>query len=195
VSEEQVPVEQLAGAMKHAAAALRDADVPFALAGGLACWARGGPSTDHDVDFLIRPEDAERAREALARAGLRTERPPEHWLFKAYHENTLVDLIFETSDGAVTDEWLRRAESLEVKAMRLPVASLEDVLVTKLMAMTEQDPDYGSVLEIARALREQIDWDQVRERTDRSPFARAFFTLVEELGIAERPAAERPLTR
>jgi hypothetical protein len=39
------------------------------------------------------------------------------------------------------------------------------------------------VLEIARTLREQIRWDEVRERTKESPFAKAFFTLIEELGI------------
>jgi hypothetical protein len=68
-------------------------------------------------------------------------------------------------------------------AMRLPVMSLEDVLATKLLALTEQEPNYGPVLEIARTLREQIRWDEVRERTRDSPFAKAFFTLIEELGI------------
>jgi hypothetical protein len=178
-----VQVEKLVDAMKHAAAAMRDADVRFALAGGLACWARGGPATDHDVDFLVKPEDAERAQEALATAGMRIERPPEDWLLKAYHDDTLVDLIFYPSGGAVTDETLDRADEREVMAMRLPVISLEEVLATKLLALTEQEPDYGSVLEIARTLREQIHWDEVRARTEQSPFAKAFFTLVEELGI------------
>ena len=73
-------------------------------------------------------------------------------------------------------------------AQRLPVASLGDVLTTKLMALNEQDPDLSSVLELARSLREQIDWDFVRSHTAGSPFARAFFTLVEELGVVE-PAA------
>jgi hypothetical protein len=45
------------------------------------------------------------------------------------------------------------------------------------------------VLELARSLREQIDWSFVRLRTGDSPFARAFFTLVEELGVVEPPAA------
>ena len=45
------------------------------------------------------------------------------------------------------------------------------------------------MLELARSLREQIDWDFVRSRTGDSPFARAFFTLVEELGVVEPPAA------
>jgi hypothetical protein len=68
------------------------------------------------------------------------------------------------------------------------VASLDDVMTTKLLSINEQSPDFTSVLELARSLREQIDWRFVRERTLESPFARAFFTLVEELGIVE-PAA------
>jgi hypothetical protein len=78
---------------------------------------------------------------------------------------------------------------MEVAAQRLPVASLADVLATKLLALNEQEPDMSSVLELARSLREQIDWEFVRARTSSSPFARAFFTLVEELGIVERAAA------
>ena len=178
-----VEVDKLVDAMKHAAAALRDADIRFALAGGLACWARGGPATDHDVDLLVKPEDAEEALEACVTAGMRPERPPEAWLFKAYHDETPVDLIFAPAGGPVTDELLDRAEEREVMAMRLPVSSLEDVLATKLLALTEQEPDYGAVLEIARTLREQIRWDEVREKTNGSPFAKAFFTLIDELGI------------
>ena len=184
-----IQVEELIAAMKHAAAALRDDGVRFALTGGLACWARGGPATDHDVDFLIKPDDAERAMSALQTAGMRTERPPEDWLLKAYHDDdTLVDLIYCPSGGPVTDEMLDRAEEREVMAMRLPVISLEEVLATKLLALTEQEPNFGSVLEIARTLREQIRWDEVRERTQDAPFAKAFFTLIEELGILPEEA-------
>ena len=57
----------LIATMKQAAAALRDAEIEFMLGGGLAAWARGGPPTDHDVDFYIRAEDAESA----ARCALR----------------------------------------------------------------------------------------------------------------------------
>jgi hypothetical protein len=74
-------------------------------------------------------------------------------------------------------------------ALRVNVSTLEDVMVSKLMAMTEQEPDYSSLLEWARALREQIDWEDVRTRTEASPFAKAFFTLVEGLGIVDRVAA------
>jgi hypothetical protein len=56
-------------------------------------------------------------------------------------------------------------------------------MVTKLLALREHEVDYDSVLEVARSLREQIDWDDVRERTSDSPYARAFFFLANELEI------------
>jgi predicted nucleotidyltransferase len=180
----------LVAAMKTAAGALRNADVPFVLAGGLACWSRGGPQTDHDVDFFIKPEDVDRALAALEEAGMRTERPPEGWLVKAWDEHgALIDLIYSPSSGIVTDELIERAEEREVMAVRMKVATLEDVMVSKLLALKEQEPDFASVLEIARMLREQMHWEEIRERTTQSPFAKAFFTLVEELGIVDRAPA------
>lgn len=179
-------VQILVSTMKRAGAALREADVEFMLGGGLAVWARGGPPTDHDVDFFVREEDAERALEALVQAGMRREQPPEEWLYKAYDGPVLVDLIFHPTGGQIDDEHFARATEMEVLALRMLVASIDDVLVTKLLAITEQEPDFGAVLEIARALREQIDWDFVRARSASSPFAQAFMTLVEGLGIVER---------
>jgi hypothetical protein len=116
---------------------------------------------------------------------MRPERPPEGWLLKAWSGETLIDLIFHPSGGPIGDEHFERAEPLEVMAQTLPVASLDDVMTTKLLSLSEQEPSFGSVLELARSLREQIDWEFVRERTASSPFARAFFTLVEELGIVD----------
>jgi Nucleotidyl transferase of unknown function (DUF2204) len=170
--------------MKRSAGVLREADVPFLLGGGIACWARGGPETDHDVDFLVRPRDAESALDALAATGMRPDRPPEGWLYKAWEDGSFVDLIFETAAGPVTDDYFDRSEELEVRAVRMQVASLEDILVTKLLALNEQSLDFRSPLEISRSLREQIAWGHVRERTSASPYARAFLTLVQELGIA-----------
>lgn len=173
--------------MKKGAAALRAADVPFLLGGGLAAWARGGPPTDHDVDFLVREADAERGLEALADAGMRPERPPEGWLLKAWDGEELVDLIYHPAGGPIDDGYFERAERIEVAALPLLVASIDDVLATKLLAMSEQDPDFRPVLEIARSLREQIDWGVVRAQVEEAPFGAAFFTLVERLRILPEP--------
>jgi predicted nucleotidyltransferase len=178
--------EEMILAMKDAVAVLQARDIPFVLGGGLAAWARGGPRAEHDVDLLIREQDAEEALVAFEEAGMRTERPPEGWLVKAWHPNgTLVDLIYSPAGGPITEETIERAPLIEVMALRVRVSSLEDLMTTKLLALNEQEPEFGSVLELARALREQVDWEEVRDRTEASPFARAFFTLVEGLGIVE----------
>src|SRR2546430_17684567 len=100
-NEQEQEFEQLLATMKRAGGALNEAGVPFVLGGGLACWARGAPRTDHDVDFLVKAADAERAQETLANAGMRTETPPEGWLLKAYDGGVLIDLIFDPHDGPI----------------------------------------------------------------------------------------------
>jgi Nucleotidyl transferase of unknown function (DUF2204) len=183
--------DELIEAMKAAAGILQQSEIPFVLGGGLSAWARGGPKSEHDVDFLVKPENADDALAAFEAAGWKTERPPEGWLYKVWHENgALVDLIFNPASGPITDEIIDRAPVSEVMALRINVSMLEDVMTAKLMAMTEQEPDYSALLEWARALREQIDWDVVRSRTEASPFAKAFFTLVESLGVVEAAAAD-----
>jgi hypothetical protein len=187
VTSEDQPFSQMESSLKKAAAAMREADIPFLLGGSLASWARGGPETTHDLDFMTKPEDAERALEALEAAGMKTERPPEEWLVKAWDGDVLIDLIHGPSGIDMTDEVIERGEVLNVLSMEMRVMSLEDVITTKLEALTEHSLDYAGILQIARALREQIDWQVVRDRTHSSPYAKAFFVLVEELEIA--PAA------
>jgi hypothetical protein len=182
--------ETLLSGMRKAAGALRDAEIPFALAGSVAVYAYGGPDTDHDVDFLVKPEDADRALAALDEAGFEVERPPEGWLYKAYDPTgALIDLIFEPTTGPVTDALLERAEVVEVHAIHVPVLPPTDVLASKLLALREHNLDYAPMLEIARSLREQIRWDELRERTAESPYAKPFFTLVDELGLAPESGA------
>jgi hypothetical protein len=177
--------------LKKAVAALREAGVPFLLGGSLAVWARGGPETHHDLDLVIKPEDADRALQVLADAGMRVEKPPEEWLHKAWDGDVLIDLIFAPRGLDVTDEVIERGELLHVIGISIPVMAIEDVLATKLMALDEHRLDYTSVLRIARAVREQIDWEALRARTVASPYAKAFFTLCEELDIV--PAGARGL--
>jgi hypothetical protein len=69
------------------------------------------------------------------------------------------------------------------------------------MSMNDHYLDYTGLLKLVRAVREQVDWDQVRNRAAQSPYARAFFTLLDELDVvaADRPAAStaggRPTVR
>jgi hypothetical protein len=78
---------------------------------------------------------------------------------------------------------IERGEVVSVLGMEMRVMALEDVLVTKLMALSEHSLRYESLLAISRALRERVDWEDVRARTCSSPFARAFFIMLVGLGV------------
>ena len=175
--------KRIESTFKKAAAALRDAGIPFALGGSLAAWARGGPETRKDLDFMIREKDAERALSTLVQTGMRPERPPEGWLLKAWDGDVLVDLIYRAVDLAITDEVFERSEEMSVLSLNMRVLSLEDVISSKLLALNEHDLDFEPLLRIVRAVREQVEWHEVRTRTSSSPYARAFFGLLAELDL------------
>src|SRR5215218_9395714 len=190
-SDEQ-PFSEIEHALKRAAAALREADVPFLLGGSLASWARGGPETRHDLDLMIKPDDVERALAALTGAGMRAEDPPEEWLVKAWDGDVLVDLIFGPSGLEIDDAVIARGDEMAVLSMQMRVMAIEDVLITKLMAISEHHLRYESLLRMSRALREQIDWAHVRAATASSPFARAFFVMLEGLEILPSSSEDAP---
>jgi hypothetical protein len=192
MGSKQPPAEttEITETLKRAAAALRGADVPFALAGSVAAWARGGPSPCNDLDFAIAEADADRAEAALSDYGMRTERPPEGWLLKAWDGDVLVDLIWDLEGLGDVEAVLARAQEMSVQAVRMPVLDINDAFVSMLCAFDEHELDFSGALAIARALREQIDWRTVRERTASSPYARGFIGLLEALDIvAPAPAA------
>jgi hypothetical protein len=75
-----------------------------------------------------------------------------------------------------------------VYAVELKVLTANQVLAAKLLALKEHELDYESVLEAARACREQIDWDELARDTADSPYAAAFLTLASELGLRRQAA-------
>ena len=194
MGESKAPPEtaEIAEALKRAAAVLRRAEIPFALAGSVATWARGGPPPANDLDFAIAEKDADRAEEALKGAGMPTERPPEGWLIKAWDGDVLVDLIWDFEGLEHAETVLERAEELSVQAVRMPVLLLDDVIVSKLCSLDEHALDFSSPLAICRALREQVNWRSVRERTAHWPYARGFLALLQELDILPPEPGPRP---
>jgi len=196
MGESDHPFAEIEESFKRAVAVLQRAEIPFVLGGSLAVWAHGGPETRNDLDFMVRPEDAEHALEALVDAGMRAERPPEDWLVKVRDGDVLIDLIHHPTGFTITDDVIARGERKIVAAMELRVMAVEDILTSKLLALGEHSLDLEGSLQLARALREQIDWAQVRARSEHSPYARAFLHLVDELAISGgRQAASEPRHR
>ena len=190
------PFEAIEATFKRAVAALNGAEVPFLLGGSLAVWAHGGAETRSDLDLMLKHEDIDRALGALREIGMEPEDPPEEWLMKAWDGNVLVDLIHNPKGIEITDEVIERGIVRDVAAMRVRVMASDDIMVSKLLALGEHSLDFEGSLQVARSLREKIDWDTVRRRTTGSPYARAFLLLVSELGIDDAGAAtDRPRVR
>ncbi|MEU6061902.1 nucleotidyltransferase family protein [Streptomyces sp. NPDC047097] len=173
-------------ATKHVAGLLKAAGHPFALAGSVAAYAHGVPASfQHDTDFAITREDSEAITRDLEKAGIQVRVPPEDWLIKARSHGEEIDLIFELARHPVTHELLDRAQTLPVDSVRMPVLAPTDLVASLLAAFSEHHCDFGPVLPIARALREKIDWELLREESEGAPMAEAFLFLLERLNIID----------
>lgn len=179
------PQRDLREALKRVGVALKQSGVPFALIGGYAVWARGGPEPDHDVDFLVAEADADKAAAALRESGLHVQQPPEDWLFKVWTDGAMVDVIYRYSGVAAERPVVEEADEIEVLSVSMPVLSATELVVQKLLAMDEHYCDFGAMLPTIRALREQVDWERVRRETAGNDFAVALLFLVDRLGIID----------
>jgi hypothetical protein len=176
-------VQPLLEALKAIAACLKADGVPFALAGSYAVYARGGPRSLHDVDFVVPPEAIPAATSALERREFRVEQPPEDWLVKVYRGDVCIDIIHCLSSGEVTPQLLARADDIPVESVVMPVLSATDLLIGKLVSLSEHSCDLEPALAVARSLREQIDVPTVRSASQGHPYAEAALFLIRKLGI------------
>ena len=177
--------DSLREALKRVAVTLKESGVPFALVGGYAVWARGGPEPEHDVDFMVAHDDATAAAEHLAQAGLQVEQPAEDWLFKVYTDGAMVDVIHRDAGEPARRAEVEEADAIEVLSVRMPVLSATRIMVQRLSAVDEHTCDFSRQLPVARALREQVDWDRVRKETADNDFAVAFLFLLERLAVID----------
>src|SRR3954451_11431220 len=179
--------EGLVNTLKRVASTLKQAEIPFALGGSFAVYAHGGHSSEHDVDFLIREQDKERALEELGAVGFEAEQPPEDWLVKVYENGRMVDLIYRPVETPVTDATFEDTVIRPVEAIHMPCLSATQLMVHKLLSFSQHYCDFARGLPLARSLREQIDWDRVRRETAHSPYAEAFLVLLDRLDVVPLP--------
>jgi putative nucleotidyltransferase-like protein len=191
VPAESEELESLREALKVVAVALKESGLPFALAGGYAAWVHGSPEPLHDVDFLVRSEDAPTVADELGRRGLQVEHPPEDWLLKVRFDGCLIDVLHRTQGSRSVDDMLDDAREASVLSVVMPVLSATDVTIEKLLAMDEHYCDLAAVLPTMRALREQVDWAEVRRRTAGRPFAETVLFLLERLRVIAPTHDER----
>ena len=181
--------DEIRDLLKRTAVALKQGDVPFALCGGYAAWVRGAPEPDHDADFLVAADEAERAAKVLSDAGLDVQDPPEDWLVKVVGGGSFVDVLWRTCGHPVESDLIDRSEVLPVLSVQMPVLQATDIVVTKLMALDEHYCDFSRLLPVARALREQVDWPAVSRAVAENDFAVVFLDLLDRLDVVPKASA------
>nr|MDQ6921528.1 nucleotidyltransferase family protein [Candidatus Dormibacteraeota bacterium] len=173
---------------------LQQAGIPYALMGGLAAASIGRERATKDVDIFLAPEHADAALEALGQAGFRTERTDPVWLYKAFWEESLLDLIFESSGGILFDEDMR-AHLREVTVLGREVKALaaEDILLIKALANKEHRPRHWYDA-LAIATETQLDWAYLLKRgRDHAPRLLSLLLYAVSEGVYVPPEPLREL--
>jgi hypothetical protein len=143
--------------------------IPYVVVGGIASSVLGRPRFTHDIDLLVRPEDARAILDELAPLGFATEERAPHWLFKAYRDGIETDLIFRsTGDIYLDDDILRHAVEGEFEGRRLLLMGREDLVVSKALAHQEHSPRHWFDA-LALIASHELDWTYLLQRARRGP--------------------------
>jgi hypothetical protein len=127
-------------------AALEEAPVPYALIGGLAVAVWGAPRATRDIDLLVRREDLERAKAALAAQGFVLPALPlefkdgteVHRVNKVDGAGNLMTVDFMLVDANLESAWNGRT-ALPFGERNMVVVSREALIGMKARAARPQD--------------------------------------------------------
>lgn len=148
--------------------ALDEAKIEYALIGGVASSGLGRPRSTHDIDVFLRPEDSGLALEALSRQGFQTEKTDFNWLFKAFKEGILVDVIFKSRGDIYFDhEMAERSKPVEFHGRKVRTVAPEDLIIIKCAVHDELGPHHWHDA-LAVLSHAQIDWEYLLKRGRRA---------------------------
>jgi len=153
-----------AGVLREAVETVERAGLPFLVLGGLASALVGRPRWTHDIDFLVRPDDARDVLSALRSAGFTTEETDPVWIYKAFKHDVMVDVIFMVMGGIyLDDEMQSRSIERDYERLRLRIPSPEDQIVIKAIVHREETSRhwFDALAILGRA---QLDWSYLIRR-------------------------------
>lgn len=148
---------------------LDNSGIPYALIGGVATKSLGRPRITHDIDFFVRPDDADKILEVLESHGFTSQKRDPFWLFKAWKGNILVDIIFKSSGDIYFDEEVQaHVRRTQYKGKYINSISPEDFLVIKAAAHQEHNPHHWHDA-LAVLKQGSLDWEYLLRRAKNAP--------------------------
>jgi hypothetical protein len=155
--------------LEEVVASMDESGLAYAFIGGVASGGLGRPRSTYDIDLFVHPEDAELTLRALQKRGFKVERTDPSWLYKAYKEDILVDVIFKSKGEIYYDaEMNRRVITAEFHGKRLRFVAPEDLLIIKAAAHSEATPNHWHDA-IGLLSYANLDWAYLIWRARRAP--------------------------
>lgn len=164
-----VPKDVFVRILREVTDVLDENGIPYALIGGVASAIHGRPRLTHDLDLFVRPADARPSLEALDKAGYMTQERDQYWLYKAFKDDVLVDVIFKgKGDIYFDDEMWSRVQRRAFSGTTITVVAPEDLVVIKAIVHDEHVPRHwhDALAVIAMA---DIDWSYFVRRARHGP--------------------------
>jgi predicted nucleotidyltransferase len=183
--------ETFVSVLGEAVHAVEAAGIPYVLMGGVASAVIGRLRWTHDIDLLVRPDDALPTLDALHAAGFDVEETDPHWLYKGFKHGVLVDVIFRSSgDIFLDDEMLARSVVVDHGGRSMRVIAPEDLVVIKAVVSAEHVPQhwYDALGVLASC---DIDWEYLASRARRFALRRVLSLLLfaqsNDLPVPDKP--------
>ena len=163
----EIDKEMLVRVLREAVEAVDQRGIPYVVMGGVVAALAGRPRFTHDIDLLVKGEDARPALAALEQAGFTTDETEPQWIFKAVKDGVLVDVIFRASgDVMLDDEMLERAEQREFEGVTVRAIPVEDFIIIKSLAHEEHTGRHWYDA-LALLANREVDWDYLVRRSAR----------------------------
>lgn len=173
---------------RHAMRVLRESGVPF-LVGGAYAFARYTGIERHtkDFDIFVLPADVDRALQALASAGYRTEVWSKVWLAKAFADHlpdTFIDIISSSGNGIVKvdEQWFRYGVPETVLGVQTKLIPVEEMIWSKAYVQERQRFDGADVLHLLLRRAGDLSWQRLIERF--GAHWRVFYSFLVLFGFA-----------
>lgn len=157
--------QRLVAAGHEACQVLKEAGIPYMVGGSVAVWAYGRRRATKDVDLFISPKQPFVALDALGKRGFFTRDSDAGWLYKAYKDEFLIDLIvWTTGNVRVDDESFSRLREVAIDGYPFAVMGPEDVLFRKILSHREERHDWYDALSMLGPGVIALDWPYFMRR-------------------------------
>jgi len=151
----------------HCMEVLEEGGVPFLVGGAFALRAYTGIIRDtKDFDVMLRPADVERALTCLKNAGYDAEVVFSHWLAKAHHGESFIDIIYSSGNGlcVVDDAWFAAARAGTLMGRSVQLCPPEEIIWQKAYIMERERYDGADIAHLLLYCAEEIDWKRLMQR-------------------------------